>query len=209
MTEETKEEIMEETVDPKVEELTLLKERATLMGVTFHPNIGADKLKEKIAAKQAPPKAPEYADEQADTILAAEAIGRANTFTPGVRETPMQLKTKRKQEALKLVRVRVTCMNPNKSNIPGEIHSVGNGELGMIKKYIPFNADQGWHIPNILLQSLKSKKYMSHYEIKIGNKRIKKHRLVPEYAIEIMPALTGTELNELKQRQIIASAGQE
>jgi hypothetical protein len=206
MTEETV-----KNVEPKAsEELNLLKERATLMGVTFHPNIKVDKLKEKIAEKQKEvDKTSEYDDEQLDTINAAEEAGNADTFTPGKRETPLQLKMKRKQEALKLVRVRVTCMNPIKGNVPGEIHSVGNAELGMVKKYIPFNVDQGWHIPNILLQSLKDKKYMSHYEVKIGNKKIKKNRLVPEFAIEIMPALTATELTELKQRQIMASGGQE
>ena len=33
---------------PKVNELTLLKERADMMGIPYHPSIGLEKLKEKV-----------------------------------------------------------------------------------------------------------------------------------------------------------------
>jgi hypothetical protein len=130
---------------------------------------------------------------------------KANTFTPLYKETPAQLKAKRKQEALKLVRIRVACMNPVKANMKGDIFSVGNSEMGMIKKYVPFNAEQGWHVPNLILQEMKNKKFVSHYTVKVGNKMVNKHKLIPEYSIEILDPLTPEELKDLANRQLMSN----
>ena len=47
MSEVNQEEMLEDA--PK-DELTLLKERATLMGIQYHPSIGVDKLREKVTS---------------------------------------------------------------------------------------------------------------------------------------------------------------
>jgi len=173
------------------DELTMLKERADIMGIKYSPNIGVDKLKSKIAEKMEGKQ-----DEESPKATAAQG-------TPGASSAAKE-KMARKEEALKLVRVRITNMNPLKSVLKGEIISAGNGEIGFIKKFIPFNAEHGWHIPQIILNVLREKKFMTHFEVKVGNKRIKKNKLVAEYAIEILPPLTTKELNELKQRQLMA-----
>lgn len=197
----------EETPDtPEIpDELALLKQRADIMGIKYHPNIGLDTLKAKIAEKKegVTPEAPaEDAPEDSGKKKAQIAGGPVSE-----KEATRLRKLEKKQKALALVRIRVTCMNPLKGNLKGQIFSVGNGELGMIKKFIPFNAEQGWHVPQILVDDLRRRKFMSHYEVKVGNKKVKKHRLVPEYAIEVMKPLTDKELHDLKQRQIIASGG--
>jgi hypothetical protein len=201
-------------------ELSMLKERADVMGIKYHPNIGLDKLKAKIEEVQNPPENPEvikpdmgltpdpyaaHRGEESATIAAAARVQGDNTLIPGKVQTPAQLQAKRRKDALRLVRIRVSNMNPLKGNMKGEILSVGNSELGMVKKFIPFNAEQGWHVPNILLEELRNRKFMSHYEVKIGNKKHKRHKLIPEYSIELMEPLTAKELDELKQRQIMAS----
>ena len=205
MTEEIQEQI--------TSEIDSLKAKADIMGITYHPNIGVDKLKAKIQAKTDPEPEPEsniedlaYAEE-IETIEEAEAAAGLTTYTKNAKLTAMEMKNKRKQNALRLVRVRVTNMNPVKGALKGEILSAGNASIGFVKKYIPYNAEQGWHVPNILLQVMKDKKFMSHYEVKVGNKKVKRNRLVPEYAIEIMEPLTGKEINDLRQRQIIAAQG--
>lgn len=191
------------------DELELLKERATLMGIKFSPNIGIDKLKERIEDKMNPPQEvnsafTEHAREEYETIQTAERTAAAKQVAPLQKPTPLQEKMARRDKALKLVRVRVANMNPVNSNLKGDIVSAGNSELGMIKKYVPFNAEQGWHIPQILLDVLQNKKFMTHYEVKVGNKRIKRNKLIPEYSIEILPPLTPAELEALKQRQLMA-----
>jgi hypothetical protein len=199
MSEET--EVIETEEMEVIDELALLKERADIMGISYHPNIGIEKLKAKVADKMAG-VTDEQIDEEVATINDYQEAAVARVATAA------ELKAKRKEDALRLVRIRMTSMNPAKANMKGEIFSVGNAELGMIKKYIPFNAEQGWHVPNIILQELQTRKFLSHFEVKIDGKAVNRNRLIPEYAIEILPPLTEAELNELKQRQIMQSAAQ-
>ena len=200
-------------VNQQPSELDLLKERATLMGIQFHPNIGLDKLKAKVTEKLEGTKPEEektkggLVQDELETIEEANWADKAVRATPLEQMTPEQRKAKRRQDALRLVRVRIVNMNPIKNNLKGEIVSAGNAQIGFVKKFVPFNAEQGWHVPNILLTSLRNRKYMTHYEVKVGNKKIKKNKLVPEFSIEVLPPLTEKELELLKQRQIMA-AGQ-
>lgn len=202
----------EETA-PAVDELSLLKERATLMGIRFSPNIGIDTLKARIEEKTNPPKSSEstilgqYAGEEYATIQDAENAAAGAKVEPMKAPTPLQQKMARRDKALKLVRIRVSSMNPLSSALKGELIFAGNSEIGMVKKFVPFNAEQGWHVPQIILDVLRNKKFMTHYEEKQGNKKIKRHRLVPEFSIEILPPLTPEELEALKQRQLMAEGG--
>lgn len=195
------------------DELELLKERATLIGIRFSPNIGIDTLKARIEEKINPPQksvptaSDEYGSEEYATIQASQDAAAGARVEPMKAPTPLQQKMARRDKALKLVRIRVANMNPLNSNLKGEIISAGNSELGMIKKFVPFNAEHGWHVPQIILDVLRNKKFMTHYETRVGNKKIKRNKLVPEYAIEVLPPLTPEELEALKQRQIIAESG--
>ena len=200
-------------------ELDSLKQRADIMGINYHPNIGVDKLKEKIAEKTTdkaeanaetdPDVSVEYAQEEVDTIKAAEVAGKADVFTPGKQQTASQISAERSKEATRLVRVRVSNMNPLKGSMLGEIFSVGNSKIGFLKKYVPFNAEAGWHVPHMIVQHMREKKFLSHFEVKVNGKKVNKHKLIPEYAIEIMTPLTEKEIHELKQRQLMAAAGVE
>jgi hypothetical protein len=198
---------MSEEQDPIteiVDELTLLKERANIMGIKFHPNIGVDKLKAKVTARQAGEADP---TEELDTIQASQDASQAAQNVRSDEDIALAAKIKRKEDAMRLVRIRVSNMNPVKGTMMGEIIQVGNSELGVIKKYIPFNAEQGWHMPSILVDEIRNKKYMSHYEVKEGNKKINKHKLVPEYSIEVLEPLTADELKDLTNRQLMANKG--
>jgi len=159
------------------DELALLKERADMMGIKYHPSIGLDKLKEKV-----------------NEILVIEE-------SP-VEETPGQKRTRLIQEATKLVRIRVTCMDPNKKGWPGEIFTVSNDVIGTVKKYVPFNAESGWHVPNIILKHMKRKKRQEFRTVKTRNgMQIKEGYLVPAFAIEELSPLTEEELKELARKQ--------
>jgi len=187
-----------ETTEVEVDELAMLKQRADIMGIKYHPNIKLESLKAKINDKLEG-ITEDQADEEVETIIAA------NGATPTAKESADQARINRKHEALKLVRIRVACMNPVKANMKGDIFSVGNAELGMLKKFVPFNAEQGWHVPNLILQELKDKKFVSHYTVKVGNKTVNKNKLVPEYSIEILDPLTPEELKDLANRQLMSN----
>lgn len=171
------------------DELTTLKERATLMGLKFHPSISLDKLREKVNAANDASAAP------------------AEDEKPVAVETLNQKRTRLKNEALALVRIRLTCMNPAKAEWDGEIFTIGNALLGSVKKFVPFNADDGWHVPTILLQQLQERQcqvFVSAKDARGNN--VRRGKLIKEFAIEILPPLTKTELDELARRQAMSKA---
>ncbi|MCM2973728.1 hypothetical protein [Larsenimonas suaedae] len=174
---------------PQQDELTVLKNRATAMGIAFHPNIGVDKLREKVNA--------------ALTESAPEQDAPATDSTSG--ETAAQRRARLKREASKLIRVRVTCMNPLKREHEGEIFTAGNAMVGSFKKYVPFNADDGWHIPQIIYNQLTQRQCQVFYtERDARGNTTRKGKLIREFNVEVLPPLTEAELKELAQRQAMA-----
>jgi len=172
------------------DELTTLKARADLLGITYHPSIGLEKLREKINAATS------------DEVPQANA-GQASPQEENVNQKRARLK----KEALELVRIRVTCMNPAKAEWEGEIFTVGNSAIGSVTKYVPFNADAGWHVPRIIYQQLAERQCQIFTTVtdSRGNKS-RKGKLIREFAIEVMPPLTPEELRDLAQRQAMAKA---
>lgn len=165
--------------DLTMDELATLKARADMLGITYHPSIGVEKLKEKISAVTSnQPKEPE-------------------TVVGDVKNDP-------KADALRLIRIRLQCMNPAKKEWEGEIISVGNSVVGTVKKYIPFNADEGWHVPKMLFDYLNDKQCQVFVTVKDsrGNS-IRRGKLIKEFSIEVLPPLTADELKEMARRQAL------
>lgn len=186
---------------PKLDELTVLKERATKMGIQFHPNIGVETLRERINAKLEGQDAPE---EPSQVMSAAQLHQQAIPITK--KETIAQRNQRLRREAGKLVRVRVNCMNPAKSDYEGEIFTVSNAVVGTFRKYVPYNNEEGWHIPKIMLDMLQEKQCQIFINAKgPRGQKVKKPKLIKEYAIEILPPLTERELRDLAQRQAMAN----
>ena len=105
------------------------------------------------------------------------------------------------KEALKLVRVRISCNNSNKRNLKGEIFTARNACINEVKKFVPFNVPT--HIPQILLNLIKEKSMQLFYKEKNSKGfTINRSRLVPEFNVEVLPPLTKDELEAIKQRQL-------
>lgn len=184
--------------DNVLSEKETIKNRLDRMGIGYHPNTGLDKLKSKlkIALNDNLPSEQEElmltkTDTKLDKIIDSPATIRAKIFA------------KKKKEANKLVRVRINCMNPNKKKFPGEIFSVGSAKVGTFKKFVPFN-NTITHIPNIIYQFLNEKKCALFYEVKTPKGMIKKSKLINEFAIEVLPALTKKEMEDLAKRQAMS-----
>lgn len=215
---------------PSVDELTSLKQRADLMGMKYHPSISADKLRAKIAEYiQSDAKTPPDADPElypavtqpapsgsvsvpalvVPAGLKAKVNEEDGSVTYVIAETENQKRNRIRRESLEMVRVRVVCMNPAKKEWQGEIFTVGNNAVGTVKKYIPFNSDEGWHIPRIMLTMLEQRQCQIFVtsKTKLGVS-VRQGKLIKEFAIEILPALTEQELRELARRQAVA-AGQD
>jgi hypothetical protein len=174
-------------------ELENLKARAEKLGVKFHPSIGADKLREKI--KEA------LAEGQGEVGGSDEP----KAASAPVEESPAAKKLRLKREGLKLVRVRITNMNPFKKEWEGEIFTVSNNAVGTVKRYVPFNTEDGWHVESILLEQLRERRcqiFVTEKDSR-GNK-VRKGKLIREFAIEVLDPLTEEELADLAQRQAMA-----
>lgn len=181
---------MTDTVDSGLpqDELTTLKARADLMGVSYHPSIGLDKLREKVNASL------------------TEPVVEAPVVLKKVVESENQAKIRLRKECSSLVRVRLTCMNPAKKEWEGELFTGGNSVVGTFTKYVPFNNDEGWHIPRIILNIIDERKCQIFYTVvdSRGNKS-RKGKLIKEFAVEVMPDLTASELHDLAQRQAMGN----
>jgi len=168
-------------------ELELLKDRADRMGITYHPTIGLSKLKEKVQEKLNGPIVEEGPD------------------TPAREAVPV-MRARLRKEANQLVRIRLTCMNPDKKDWPGEIISISNSVIGTIKKFIPFEAEDGYHVPLALLGILEERRFQMFYVKKVDGKKIKKTKLAKEFAIERLDPLTIEELRDLAAQQAMAGS---
>ena len=190
MTEPTKLDFPEQD-EPQLDELTLLKQRAQTLGIKFHPSIGLESLRSKVSAALTGEDAEEAAEEPVPEAPATESR--------------IQMRNRLHKEASALVRVRVTCMNPNKKEWKGEIFTASNSIVGTFRKYVQFNTEEGWHVPQIILNMIKARQFQTFYTIK--NERgvaVRKGKLVPEFAVEVLPPLTEKELLELSRRQALA-----
>lgn len=181
------------------DELTTLKARADLLGLKYHPSIGLETLREKVNGAVA-------AKDDTELPAAAPMATEAQETLPAV-ETDGQFRARKKREANELIRLRITCMNPSKAEWDGEIFTSGNSLVGSFKKYVPFNADEGWHVPRIIYNQLKEREcqiFVAHQDAR-GN-TIRKGKMIKEFAIEILPNLTPEELDELARRQAASKA---
>jgi len=190
-TEEFTLETTEEAVPPEENlpnELALLKERAIVMGIKFHPSIGVDTLRDKVNAAIIP--AAPKPDNRSKAEKKAESIAARNA-------------SKRK-EATRLVRFRLTCMDPNKKGWPGEVFTVSNAVIGTVRKFIPFHAEDGFHAERIIFKQLQAKKHQEFRKVKLSNGRsMMQGYLAKTFAIEKLDDLSVDELKTLADRQAL------
>ena len=179
----------EDTVD----EITLLKQRADTLGITYSPRIGVDSLRAKIDER--------LSEKEPDAPAAGSGKLTKNEQTAALRESMHK-------EQMKMVRLRITNLNPNKKELTGEIFTVANKFLGIVKKYIPYGevTEDGYHVPYILYTELRDRKFLSikTRQDKTTGQIVVSQNWVPEFALEVLPQLTQAELNKLAAAQSAA-----
>jgi hypothetical protein len=167
------------------DELAILKARADLLKIPYSNNISLVKLKERIEKHMAK-------DEDEDGEIEE------------VVETKAALRTRLIKEATRLIRVRVTNMNPAKAAFPGEIFTVANSTVGTIRKFIPYGAgtEAGYHIPYAIYEMIKRKKFtLTKKEVGPNGSPVFNKYERKEFAIEVLEPLTPKELQKLAAEQ--------
>lgn len=180
----------------QVDEMTILKQRATMMGIKFSNNIGLEALRKKVADAQ-------------EGITEQEQPEVNPLATTTVQEDKLSMAQRIRLENTRLVRVRIQNLDPKKKDLPGEILTVANDYMGTVRKFVPYGeaTDNGYHIPYCLYKLLKSRKFL-HVSVKKGRngKERVEQQWVREFAIEILPQLTEEELKQLGQAQLAAGS---
>ena len=181
---------------PAVDHLALIKQKADTVGVAYTAEDTVDSIRAKINAKlNDEPKPKENSDGAASGSSAPK--------------TKQELRQEAILDATRLIRMRITNMDPRKADLPGEFFTVSNGVVGTIQRYIPYSEQEdGWHIENMLLEMLKEKQFYQLRPRKGPNGTVLPDgRWVKEFAIEILEPLTPEELRVLANKQA-AAAGQ-
>lgn len=189
--------IVEETNDPEAvdpaTQLNMLKQRADVMGIGYSPRIGLDSLQRKIDAKLAADEAPVAVEE--------------GVLTP--QQKRIKIRKGMRENQLKLVRLRITNLNPSKKDLSGEIFTIANKYLGTVRKYIPYGevTENGYHVPYIIYQQMKDRKFLNvKTKTNSSNGQINvETRWVNEFALEVLPQLTEKELQNLANAQAMAA----
>lgn len=173
------------------DELTLLKEQADTLGLTYSNNIGVDALRKKVEAKL-----------NGDPEESANSKPRAKVEETE-QERTMRIRNELHSSELKLLRCRITCLNPAKAELKGEFISVGNKYIGTIRKFVPFGeAGESYHLPKILVDDLRSREFNQVKTSRNAKGQLEIHqRLVKEYSIVELEPLTEKELAELARMQ--------
>ena len=211
-----------------------LFEKAKSLGLSPHNRTGAPKLLKLVnneLKKRGEPtigkddfeveKAPPVTAEESPKERTVEELMRpleVDHIPPEIRQilsqsvVPMTEEQFLKQQEIetlrtcnKLVRCRITCMNPHKKNWTGEIVSVGSARAGTYKKLIPFNLEEPYHLPKMIFDFLKEKKCRIGTTVRMPNgQEVNRYKLVNEYALEVLDPLSPEELEDLAQRQAMA-----
>jgi hypothetical protein len=187
-----------------IEEMTSkqISDELSTHGVTMHFNSKREKLEEALNAVK-----------NGDVIEAAPVIAK-DPASSGVlldisdledfKFNGVELEGLREEEAQKLVRVIVRSNDPLKRESQGEIFTVGNRSINggrPVKKYIPYNNEDGWHIPNMLLDHLKAAETQIFKKVTRNGQDFMEPTNIKAFNIEILPPLTEDELSTLQVKQ--------
>lgn len=182
-----------ETQVTEADERKILMDRARLMGIQFSNNISTDKLRERIADKQ------EGRQSKDDEEQTAQVNPLENAATKG-----RPLRKVIQEENMKLVRLRIQNLNPQKKDLPGEIITVANEYLGTVRKFVPFGeaTENGYHVPYCIYKQMKNRRFLNLRTRKGRNNQIEVEQLwAKEFALEVLDPLTPEEIKKLANAQ--------
>lgn len=172
------------------EVLEQLKTKADTLGVAYSSKIGVDALRERINAH-----------------LAEEVKDVADTKNMSSQERENALRVELYNREMKLVRCRITNLNPSKTDLEGEIFCVANKYIGDVKKFIPYGevTDEGYQLPFVLYTELKARKFTQIKTRMVQGQIVVDQRDVSEFAIEVLEQLNPRELAKLANQQAAAA----
>lgn len=172
-------------------------------GVTLHHKTGSQKLAETLAKV----REGDYKEEpvQVATPVAPEPI-KYTEPTPTAKKAAADSKVLTKQQrALRMQRIMVVPNDPLMSKYNGLIFTVGSSSVNngrMVKKYVPFNNEEGWHVPQIIIDQIEAAKMQKFKETTLPNgQKTMTPYMAKKFNVHYMDALTKVEMETLAAAQ--------
>ena len=173
-------------------------------GIKMHFNSNRKKLEEALF------NITNHEDGTMETQTANNAV---TELTEGMLEdfkiNGVELEGLRENDAMKLIRVIVRPNDPLKLDAPGEIFTFGNSVANngkAVKKYVPFNNDEGWHVPNIILENIKAAECQIFKKVTRNGQETMEPTKIKAYNVEVLPALTQAEIDKIAVKQKATSS---
>lgn len=185
--------------DDEPTELELLRDRAKFMGLKFKKTDDVEALKTMINEKLDAPVA-----ETTERPKATASVETADEPSKLPVAKPTSLRKELQRENLRLVRVRITNLDPKDDDLSAQLFTVDNEYLGTVSRVIPFGeaTDNGTHIEYCLYKLLKGMKFLRIKTVGKGINAKTEQAWVSKFAIEILDPLTSEELDALKASQL-------
>ena len=182
---------------------TQIKQELEDNGVKLHHLTGLPKLAETlIAVREGTYLAPVVIPAADKPQAAEDPTGPTKAATAAMLAATTRTKT---QVAMTLRRVIVTPNDPEMSSRHGAIFTAGSSKVNngkMVKKYVPFGNEEGWHVPQIIYDQIKyaeMRKSKPHTDAK-GNQTMVQY-VAKRYNIQDLPPLTKDEMDKLAASQ--------
>ena len=193
--------------DLQIDELSMLKERAKLMGIKHPANISVDDLRAKVNGTL--DGSIEEPKEEVAPVVQSEAPVKAQNVVPLTKaQQKSALRKAIVEENMKLVRVVVTNLDPKEQKLPGQIFTVANEYLGTVRKYVPYGeaTQNGWHIPYCIYKLMKEMQFLLITTTVKNGKEVTEQRFTRKFSLEVLPPLTPKELATLQASQLASGA---
>ena len=164
-------------------------------GVTLHHKTGTRKLASTLAKVRTK-------EHKEDTNSGSTEASRA------AKEKHLAAMSTPEKLAMKLVRVVVTPNDPTMVNYPGLIFSVGASGINngrMIKKFVPFSNEEGWHVPTIILNQIMNAEMQKFRTVTRANgEKVLEPFLTKKFNVRILDPLTPEELKQVAAANKVA-----
>lgn len=179
-------------------DLEAIRARAKELGVAYHPAQKAETIQFNIDT---------FLAEKQETA-AVEALKVAEVKAPAEAkvEGPAELLERIQKEALALIPVTITSMDPADAKLSAVVVSVGNAVLGQITKAIPFGYK--WYMPKILIDELETVMFIRNEMVATpgapGGEKLNT-QWIKKYAIQYHPMPTPDDLTALAKAQAVGN----
>ena len=191
-----------------------MRQELTDNGVTLHHKTGVKKLASTLAQV----RSKEYKEDvkPVEEDIPEIPAGIRHKSLPGSTPASRAAKAKRIQEvfvdlteeqkAMKLIRIVVSPNDTLMATYPGLIFTVGSSRLSkngeMIKKFVPFNNEAGWHVPKIIHDQIDAAEMQKFRTVTSPNgEKVLEPYLTKKFNVRVLPELTVEELENLAASQ--------